>query len=281
MGFGKSDPPPAPDYAGAARTQGAANVQTAIAEGILNRPNEITPYGSRTWNQIGTQSVASSDPSLRPVDVPLYESSVNLTPLGQQRFNQEQRIIGNLGDTAESSLGRVSNAMASPISVSSANQLQDRAEQAYLSRLEPKFARQEESIRTRLMQNGIMPGSEAWRREFETFEQGRNDARQQAVIAGMQTRPQALQEELTLRQLPLNELNAMRTGSQVNLPQFNAVAPHQIGAPPIMQGAQAQGQADINAYNAQAAQGNAFTSGLFGLGGAVLGSPWGGKMFGF
>lgn len=281
MGIGKSDPPPSPDYQGAARVQGAANVQTAIAEGILNRPNEVTPYGSRTWNQIGTQSVASSDPTLRPVDVPLYQSNVTLTPLGQQRFDQEQRIITNLGDTAESGLGRVSSAMGSPLSVSSANQLQDRAEQAYLSRLEPKFAQQEESIRARLLQNGIMPGSEAWRREFETFNQGRNDALQQAVIAGMQTRPQALQEELTLRQLPLNELNALRTGSQVNLPQFNATAPSNIGQTPIMQGAMAQGQADMNRYNAEVAQGNSFTSGLFGLGGAVLGSPWGGNMFGF
>lgn len=267
----KSSPPPAPDYAGAARTQGASNVQTAIAEGILNRPNEVTPYGSRTWQQVGTQSVASNDPTLSSVDVPLYQSNVNLTPLGQQRFDQEQRIIGNLGDTAESGLSRVSQSMASPFSVDSANQLQDRAEQAYLSRLEPKFAQQEEMIRARLLQNGIQPGSEAWRREFETFNQGVNDARQQAVIAGMQTRPQALQEEMTLRQMPLNELNALRTGSQVNLPQFSGNAPYQIGAAPIMQGAQAQGAADMNAYNAQVAQKNAFTSGLFGLGSAFLG----------
>jgi len=270
MGIGKSSPPAAPDYAGAARTQGAANVQTAIAEGILNRPNEVTPYGSRTWNQIGTQSVSSSDPSLRPVDVPLYQSNVNLTPLGQQRFDQEQRIMTNLGNTAESGLGRVAESLSSPMSVNSATALQDKAEQAYLSRLEPKFAQQEESIRTRLMQNGIMPGSEAWNREFTTFNQGRNDARQQAVIAAMQTRPQALQEELTLRQLPLNELNALRTGSQVNLPQFNATQPMNVGQTPIMQGAQLQGQADMNAYNVQSAQGNSTQSGLFGLGAAAI-----------
>jgi hypothetical protein len=270
MSFGKSSPPPAPDYAGAARTQGASNVQTAIAEGILNRPNEITPYGSRTWQQVGSQTVNSSDPSLQPVDVPLYQSNVNLTPLGQQRFDQEQRIIGNLGNVAESGLDRVSSAVNSPFSVDSATQLQDRAEQAFMSRLEPRFAQQEEAIRTRLLQNGIQPGSEAWRREFETFNQGRNDARQQAVIAGMQTRPQALQEEMTLRQMPLNELNALRTGSQVNLPQFGGTAPYQVGAAPIMQGAMAQGQADQNRYNAQVAQQNAFTSGLFGMGAAGM-----------
>jgi hypothetical protein len=271
MGMGKSSPPPAPDYAGAARTQGASNVQTAIAEGILNRPNEITPYGSRTWNQIGSQSVGSNDPSLGPVDVPLYQSNVNLTPLGQDRFNQEQRIIGNLGNVAEGQLDRVGQSVAQPFSTNSATQLQDRAEQAYMARLEPRFAQQEEAIRTRLLQNGIMPGSEAWNREYETFNQGRNDARQQAVVAGMQTRPQALQEEMTMRQMPLNELNALRTGSQVNLPQFSGNAPYQVGAAPIMQGAQAQGQADMNAYNAQVGQKNAFTSGLFGLGSAGMG----------
>lgn len=276
MSLGKSSTPPAPDYAGAARTQGASNVQTAIAEGVLNRPNEVTPLGSRTWSQVGTQSVPSSDPSLSPVDVPLYESRVNLTPQGQQRFDQEQRIVGQLGNVAEGQLGRVGEAVAQPFSANSATQLQDRAEQAYLSRLEPKFAQQEESIRTRLLQNGIMPGSEAWNREFTTFNQGRNDARQQAVIAGMQTRPQALQEELTLRQLPLNELNALRTGSQVQLPQFNATQPSNIGQTPIMQGAQLTRQAQQNAYNAEQAQQNALTSGLFSLGSSALfGMPWG------
>ena len=37
-------PPPAPDYAGAAAAQGAANVETARLEGRMNRPDVVSPY---------------------------------------------------------------------------------------------------------------------------------------------------------------------------------------------------------------------------------------------
>jgi len=59
------------------------------------------------------------------------------------------------------------------------------------------------------------------------------------------------------------------SGSQVNMPQFNAPAQTQVGQTPIGQyiyGSYA-GQQDI--YNQQIAQNNAMTSGLFGLGGSL------------
>ena len=54
-------PPPAPDYAGAAKEQGAANKDAAIASAKLNNPNVINPYGTQsvsynagsTFNQAG------------------------------------------------------------------------------------------------------------------------------------------------------------------------------------------------------------------------------------
>jgi hypothetical protein len=45
--FSKPDPPPAPDYARAAKAQGAANVDTARLEGRMNNPNVYTPWGSQ------------------------------------------------------------------------------------------------------------------------------------------------------------------------------------------------------------------------------------------
>ena len=49
--MGKSSaptPPPAPDYAAAAREQGAANVTAAQKTAVLGNPNMITPYGNQT-----------------------------------------------------------------------------------------------------------------------------------------------------------------------------------------------------------------------------------------
>lgn len=67
-------------------------------------------------------------------------------------------------------------------------------------------------------------------------------------------------------QMPINLLNAVRTGSQVSNPQFGAAA----------QGAnysQALGQtnaADMAKYNAGVGQQNSLMNGLFSLGGAAL-----------
>ena len=48
--MGKSSPsaPPPPDYAGAATAQGAANLETAKAQGRMNNPNVVGPLGSQT-----------------------------------------------------------------------------------------------------------------------------------------------------------------------------------------------------------------------------------------
>lgn len=48
---GGSSAPPATDYYGAAQAQGQANIASAQAQTQLNRPNQITPWGSQTWYQ--------------------------------------------------------------------------------------------------------------------------------------------------------------------------------------------------------------------------------------
>lgn len=92
---------------------------------------------------------------------------------------------------------------------------------------------------------------------------------------GNTARQNALQEGLTLRQLPLSEINALRTGAQPTIPQFQGYAGQNVAAAPILQATGAQEQANIARYNAQAAQSGGLMNGLFGLGGAALLSPVG------
>ena len=113
MSMGKNEAPPAPDYAAAARAQGGANLQATIAGNIMNRPNEVTPYGSRTWQTTGNFTVPAAEGNPE-VTVPTWQSNVSLTPLGQQRFDQEQRITGQLGNLAEYGLNRVGGSVAQP-----------------------------------------------------------------------------------------------------------------------------------------------------------------------
>ena len=51
--FSPPKPPPAPDYAGAAEAQGAANVETARVEGRMNRPDVFSPYDQTLVQDLG------------------------------------------------------------------------------------------------------------------------------------------------------------------------------------------------------------------------------------
>ena len=85
---------------------------------------------------------------------------------------------------------------------------------------------------------------------------------QQAAFEN-QARQQALAEAIQQRQMPLNEISALMSGSQITNPQFQPYTGANIAAAPIAAATQ-------NAYNQDVASYNANTSGLFGLGAAAL-----------
>lgn len=58
-------PPPAPDYAGAARAQGAANVDAARTTGKLNNPTVLSPYGTQTVTYGGGFDQSGYDAALQ------------------------------------------------------------------------------------------------------------------------------------------------------------------------------------------------------------------------
>lgn len=80
----------------------------------------------------------------------------------------------------------------------------------------------------------------------------------------------ALQGQEFIRSQPLNEFNAMRSGTQVQVPQFQQYQGAGMTPAPIMQGAQNQASANQNSFNAQQAGANSFNSGLFSLGAAAV-----------
>ncbi len=99
------------------------------------------------------------------------------------------------------------------------------------------------------------------------FNSARNDAYQQAQLGAIQTMPQAIQA----RDMPLNELNALRTGSQVNMPQFQpSQYPGQAQGPNTFGATQGLANWQQGLYNQQMQQGNANTQGLMGLGAAGM-----------
>lgn len=95
----------------------------------------------------------------------------------------------------------------------------------------------------------------------------------QQIAASQMTaaqRQQQMQEQAYLRSLPLNELNALRTGAQVNNPQFSAVPQSNVSPTNVADNIyKSLGIQQQNASN-QTAANNSFQNGLFSLGSAFL-----------
>jgi hypothetical protein len=86
-----------------------------------------------------------------------------------------------------------------------------------------------------------------------------------------QARQQALAEAIQQRQMPLNEISALLSGSQIANPTFQPYTGSNIAAAPIAQTTQNAYNAAQNNYNQQVASNNANTAGLFSLGSAAIG----------
>ena len=275
-------PPPAPDYAGAAAAQGVANKEAATASSRLNNPNVVNPYGTQSWTEGATpEDRPTMTQTFSPEQQALYEQSMTtkglLGGLGTQGATALQGIIGNSLD--------LSGAPAAP---GSAEQTRQGAYDAIMSRVNEDTTGQRDQRNSDLVAAGIRPGTKAYDDAQNQISRQYNDARQQAILASgqegqrdftmdTQRRKDAIAEILAGRQTPLNEINALMSGSQVSNPFAipGAAQNSNIAPAPLFGAAQAQYGANMNQYNADAAQNNAMMSGLFSLGGAAMGAPVG------
>jgi hypothetical protein len=90
----------------------------------------------------------------------------------------------------------------------------------------------------------------------------------QSAQFGNTAQQQSLQQQMALRNQPLNEIAGLMSGSQIQMPQFQGYQGANIAPAPIFAGAQAAGQAALQNYGIQQSGANANTAGLFGLLGA-------------
>lgn len=258
--FRKPQAPQQPDYSGLAAQQGAENRQTARYNAQLSNPWFSNPYG--------TQQVDWSGNMTGSPDVPYVSTA--LTPLGQQAWDSQQRLSANMGSAAENSLGRVNDAFAQPFDISGITDLQNTAQDALMSRITPTMNMREDRLKNELANQGLSAGGEAYTNAMRDFNFGRNDAERQAALYAIGLQPQMLSSALTLRNQPLNEFNALRTGAQVQAPQFQGYQGAQAAAAPVYQAGTAAGDFQTDLYNAQMGTRNAMLSGLFSLGGSAL-----------
>ena len=261
--------PAAPDYVGAARATAEENVNAARIATAANRVNQVTPYGSLKYDITGSD----------PYGNPTYTATQSLSPAQQQILDYQNQASIGLGRLAGQGLGYVENMLASPFDTSKlpstgfnpSQSYQD----AYMQRLAPQMAQSEERLEQQLANQGIQLGSEAYDRAIRNFNQKQNDlllgATTQGFDVGNRARAAAFGELAYQRNEPINTLSAVRTGSQVQGPQFvNSFNQATTAGPDILGASQMGYNAQMGDFNAkQAAQAN-LNQGLYSLAGAGI-----------
>ena len=298
MGKSAPTPPPTPDYTGAAAAQGVANVEAARVGSKLSNPNMYTPYGTQLISYDGDQPTITQ----------------TLTPQAQKTLEEQQKTQYQLASLSGKGATVASNVLDKPFAFGGPNvqtslDLSNVAkmpvnagmtgQEAIMSRLEPSLAKQRTSTETQLINQGLRPGTEAYDNAIQLLGQQENDARTQAALQGINVdmganlqgynqalqgaqfgntaQQQALAQAIQSRQMPLNEITALMSGSQIQNPQFGAYSGSNVQAAPVFAATQAQGQAEQNAYNQQVAAQNANTAGLYSLAGTAAS----GGMYGY
>jgi hypothetical protein len=268
---GKSDPPPPPDTVGAARETAAGNLEAARATAAANRVNQVTPYGNLTYNIGGKDSYGND----------IYTATQTLTPAQQKILEQNQGLSSGLLDTAQQGLNYASGLMAKPgINLKALPSMGIAPGETYsdaiMRRLAPQIEQENEQSDAQLANQGIAPGTQAYENEKRRLAMSQNDRQLGAITSGMgvglQANQQAFNQEGYNQLQPINVINALRTGSQVQSPNFVSV-PQQanVAGPDILGATNAQYANQIAATNASNAASGGFLGGLMNMGASYLG----------
>jgi hypothetical protein len=261
--------PAAPDYRAAAVETAQGNIDAARLATAANRVNQVTPYGNLSY------AITGSDPYGNPT----WTATQSLSPAQQQLLDYQNQTSIGLGKLAGQGLGYVENMLNTPFDVSKLPSTgfnpSQTYQEAYMQRLAPQLQMGRDQLAQDLANKGIDIGSKAYENAMRMQGQRENDllaaATTQGFGVGQQARQSALQEQAYLRNEPLNTLSAVRTGAQVQGPQFvNSAQQATTAGPDILGAAQMGYNAQMGDFNAkQAAQAN-LNQGLFSLGGAAL-----------
>ena len=220
-----------------------------------------------------------------PSQQALYDQQVKsqqlLGGLGNQGINAAQGVIGNKVDYS-----------GTPAMPGSSEAIRQQVYDAMMQRPNEDIAVQRDNANSQLTAAGIPKDSLAYQNAMRQIDRQQNDARNQAVVSGgveaqrnygmdIQSRQQGLNEYNAQRSIPLNEITALMSGSQVSNPfQMPGYAQNaQVAPAPTYAATNATGQYATDIFNQQAAQQGNLQSGLFGLGGSALqGAAMGGVM---
>lgn len=272
---GKADAPPAPDTVGAANATAAGNLEAARATAAANKVNQVTPNGNLTYSINGKDSYGND----------LYTATQTLSPAQQAIADQTNKLNLGLMGTANTGLNYANDILSKPgVDTSKLPSYGIDPGQSYsdaiMARLAPQIAQESQMSDAQLANQGIAQGTEAYNNAKRTLAMSQNDRQLGAITSGMNTglqaNQQAFNQQAFNQQQPINVINSLRTGSQVQNPNFvNVPQQANTAGADILGATNAQYANQVAGVNAQNAASGNFMSGLLGLGGAALGAPVG------
>lgn len=242
------------------------NQNTATTQQLLNMTNQVTPYGSLTYNQTGTNTFTGADG--KTYNIPQFTATQTLSPTEQNLLDLSNKTRTNIGQIGVDQSAKIGGILGTNVKLGN-EATEARLMELGTARLNPQFARDDEALRTRLANSGIRQGSDAWNAEMQRAGQTKNDAINQLLLTG---RAQANQELLTERNQPLNEISALMSGSQVSQPSFTNTPQTSVAGVDYAGMVRDKYNSQMDAYKTQVGQQNAMMGGMFGLAGTLGGS---------
>ena len=305
--FNTPSPPPPIDAGYVAQQQSKANINAANNSAFLSNINQITPYGSLTYETTG--GVYDYDGNW----IPRFTAKQEFSPEQQKLYDKQIEVTQGAYDLAGNYVDRIGAATAEPFSLSGApatpdvpqynDAFHDDVYNKILERNQPQQQRDRMSLESRMANQGISLGTEAYSSGMDDYNRGINDFRLAADIdagnqaisrfnanaasygMGTDARKNYITEQQMLRMQPIQEISAlMGTGGGQQYPQFVPTNDYQV-QPTDVAGihGMAASQAQANYQSQLRSQGGAM-GGLFGLagtiGGALLGGPAGAALGG-
>lgn len=258
MSKSKSPKPPDPKETSSAQT--GTNIGTAIANNTMQMMDQVTPTGSLTYSQSGSQTY--TDPYTgKTYDIPRYTATTTLSPEEQAIADQNSATRLNLGTLANERSDFLRDYL--PTTEAATDQIDSKLYDLGASRLDPRFQREEDALRTRLANQGIAPGSEAYNREIELMGQNKNDAYNQLLLSG---RGQAMNEV----NMPINQITALLSGSQVASPGVSVAQPGGAATTDVAGLINQNYNQRLGVYNQQMQNRQGLLGGLFGMGASAI-----------
>lgn len=257
----------------------------------LSSQLNVQQYLSNLGDQYkGNVGAAYSQPYQLPAQLEGYQQAVGAAP-----------TAGAMPDTSFGAVQDIQNAM--------------------MSRLNPDLERRRQAAEAAAAAKGITAGSDAYRTVEDQLSRNETDASMQALLGamssyrditgqqmasqaqqygqGMMTHQQAaadyaarmaernqqIQEQSYMRNLPLNELNAILRGQGVSMPQFQGFSQQGgVQGPDLLNAAESGYQAQLAQANADAQQSSGLGGAIGGIAGGLIGTmvaPGVGTMAGY